>query len=466
MMNKKRLVNILLFLVMLMMPVFVKAYTITVEQSNSHHEYQAYQIFAGTVSSDGHMSNITWGSGVDTTALLADHPEYTNPQTVAGTLTTEPAARQFANLINDYLTTIPTTSCQITSTSCSMTVSGGYYLIKDVDTSLNNSSEVYTPYILKVFGNENVRPKMSTTPYFDHDVVVSNNEKSSTSASIGENIQFAMKATLPDDYSLYESYKLVFTGTVGAAFNFDPDSIVVQVDGSTITTGFTTNIEGSTFTVTFDNLKSISSVVDSSQIKVKYQASLNSNAQTGLPGNQNSGSISYTNNPNEPTALTGISEVLNTSVYTGEIKIHIIDEDGESLPGGTYTLTKSNGTVIPGVVDQDDPSIVSFVGVGNGIYIISQTTPPDSYEPMEDITIEVDVDGDDAIIVIVDISNDDVVIDSHDYYVLLDIPTKYSALLAFTGGRGTLIFTISGLTLMGIAMILAIIRKKKSDLED
>lgn len=41
-------------------------YTLTINGTTTGHTYEAYQIFAGDVSTDGTtLSNITWGSGVN-----------------------------------------------------------------------------------------------------------------------------------------------------------------------------------------------------------------------------------------------------------------------------------------------------------------------------------------------------------------------------------------------------------------
>ena len=80
----RKLTAVLLSLVMLLALVVpasaAENYSITIHNDKTGHTYEAYQIFAGTVSSDeatagnvkGPMlGDITWGSGVDGGALLA-----------------------------------------------------------------------------------------------------------------------------------------------------------------------------------------------------------------------------------------------------------------------------------------------------------------------------------------------------------------------------------------------------------
>ena len=46
------------------------AHTITITNDKSGHTYTAYQVFAGDIS-NGKLTNIVWGSGVEGEALLA-----------------------------------------------------------------------------------------------------------------------------------------------------------------------------------------------------------------------------------------------------------------------------------------------------------------------------------------------------------------------------------------------------------
>ena len=47
------------------------SHTITITNEKSGHTYTAYQVFAGDIS-DGKLTNIVWGSGVDGDAVLKE----------------------------------------------------------------------------------------------------------------------------------------------------------------------------------------------------------------------------------------------------------------------------------------------------------------------------------------------------------------------------------------------------------
>ena len=72
----KKIVSLMLTLVMLAAMTLTAGaadgttYTITVNDTKAGHTYGAYQIFSGDLS-DGVLSNIEWGTGVNGTALLS-----------------------------------------------------------------------------------------------------------------------------------------------------------------------------------------------------------------------------------------------------------------------------------------------------------------------------------------------------------------------------------------------------------
>lgn len=72
----KKIVSLMLTLVMLAAMTLTAGaadgttYTITVNDTKAGHTYGAYQIFSGDLS-DGVLSNIEWGTGVNGTELLS-----------------------------------------------------------------------------------------------------------------------------------------------------------------------------------------------------------------------------------------------------------------------------------------------------------------------------------------------------------------------------------------------------------
>ncbi len=124
-------------------------YSITIENSVPGHTYEAYQIFAGDLTmKDGNkvLSNITWGSGVDTTNLPT---ELQDAAAVAKQLTENTmTAAEFAKTVAPYLKADGVkTSNAVTGGYTISGLDAGYYLVKDRDNSLNNADDFYTAVI-------------------------------------------------------------------------------------------------------------------------------------------------------------------------------------------------------------------------------------------------------------------------------------------------------------------------------
>ena len=95
----KKIVSLLLTAVMVLamcIPVMADAattYSITIDNAIEGHRYEAYQIFAGELSTDGlSLSNIVWGSGVSEDGK--NH--FNDAKTKAETLKNEADAKVFA----------------------------------------------------------------------------------------------------------------------------------------------------------------------------------------------------------------------------------------------------------------------------------------------------------------------------------------------------------------------------------
>ena len=89
-------------------------YSITINNASAGHNYEAYQIFAGDLSTNeaGNkvLSNIVWGTGVDTERPVDGKTlsQVFNGKTaakVAESLTTEADAKDFALKVAPYLNT-------------------------------------------------------------------------------------------------------------------------------------------------------------------------------------------------------------------------------------------------------------------------------------------------------------------------------------------------------------------------
>lgn len=346
----KSLAAILLSLTMLLMavPAFAAgAYSITIQNDKEGHTYEAYQIFAGDVASDeaqgGNvegpiLSNITWGNGVNGTALLAalqaaDAEKYGECETaadVAEALGAENAtaadAAAFAEIAALHLTNVEGTATEpVGGNYVINNLAAGYYLVKDQNGSLEGDADAATEYIVQVLGNVTMEPKDSDIPTVEKKVSEEDYRRDDGYGTtyndvadwdIGDSVPFKLIGSIPD-MSAYDTYEYIFTDTLSNGLTLQPNTIKVYIarekndevnNYTPLTQGvhYTLNTQnigengGGSFTISFADLKTAPYVNEEGRnyVIVTYDATLNAKAEIGLPGNPNSVDLQFSNNPN------------------------------------------------------------------------------------------------------------------------------------------------------------------------
>lgn len=389
----RKLTAVLLSLVMLLALVVpasaAENYSITIHNDKTGHTYEAYQIFAGTVSSDeatagnvkGPMlGDITWGSGVDGAALLAalkaanagKYGACTTAADVAEALGTENAtaadAAAFADIAAQHLTATVEGTADAPEGG-NYVIEGlpaGYYLVKDQDGSLQGAADTATEYIVQVLGNVTMEPKDSDIPtvekkVYDEEFAVNDEEKTYGEGyndvadwNIGDRVPFKLIGSIPD-MDAYDTYQYIFHDTISAGLRLDIDSFDVYVaqekNQDPVALGWkeidpanyelTQTEDG--FTLKIDNLKEFPYVDEEGRnyILVFYDAVLNENAEIGLPGNENSAYLEFSNNPNgdglgrttEDTVIVFTYELDGTKVDGADVNTKLADAQFVLLNG-------------------------------------------------------------------------------------------------------------------------------------
>lgn len=119
-------------------------HTLTINGTTSGHTYEAYQVFAGKLAENGVLSDITFGTGVDGAALLADTslPSELRGKGSAAELASALVGKENdSEFLNEFAKVISTHLANVTGISAgngtTYTISGladGYYFIKDATT--------------------------------------------------------------------------------------------------------------------------------------------------------------------------------------------------------------------------------------------------------------------------------------------------------------------------------------------
>lgn len=402
----RKLTAVLLSLVMLLALVVpasaAENYSITIQNNKEGHTYEAYQIFAGTVSSDEEtngetggpmLGDITWGSGVNdashaellaalkadaTIGALAGMPDAADAAAVAAALDGANAetAAAFADVVSRFLSDTATESTAGEGVYTIDNLDAGYYLVKDQDGSLQGAADTATDYIVQVLGNVAMEPKDSDIPtlekkVYDEEFAVNDEAKTYGEGyndvadwNIGDRVPFKLIGSIPD-MDAYDTYQYIFHDTISAGLRLDMASFDVYVaqekNQDPVALGWaeipaanyelTETADG--FTLAIDNLKNFPYVNEEGRkyILVFYDAWLNEDAVIGLDGNPNTAYLEFSNNPNGDG--TGRTEDDKVIVFTYELDGTKVDGEDETtkLEGAQFVLlngAKSEAAVVVG----------------------------------------------------------------------------------------------------------------------
>ena len=257
-------------------------------------------------------------------------------------------------------------------------------------------------------------------------------------------------------------------------FNYDPSSLVVKDGGnsgtqltveydSTNHTGTVKN--GSNETVatfgvsTSGNTDTLSFIFDISKINstnvlISYEGSLaNGAVRGGTSGNPSTATLTYVKDVYATSPQSAIASSTST-VYTYDLKI--VKRDGSDntikLNGATFKLCTTQACSNANEVVQDnittatvssENGVASILGVAEGTYYLIETQAPAGYNLTAPIPVTVArTDGAEQTINVDDV--------------------KASG-LPFTGGMGTIIYTLAGVAVVLIVSIIFIVYKRKKD---
>jgi len=187
--------------------------------------------------------------------------------------------------------------------------------------------------------------------------------------SIGDTVNFELSGTIPSHATDYDYYFFILNDTLSTGLTFDASSVKVYKDsvaeGNLLTADTDYKLytgddaDGKTFQVALTDAISLAG----KKIIVTYSATLNENAVIGETGNDNTFTITYSNNPNhnydgdkkestpgkpDSTSHSPVGETVEkkTQTYTTGIEIRKVDQDGKVLTGAEFTITGDSAEIV------------------------------------------------------------------------------------------------------------------------
>lgn len=268
-------------------------------------------------------------------------------------------------------------------------------------------------------------------------------------ATIGDTVEFKSTITTGAGFKDYVLYDKMSTGltlnsdSIKAYVIDNNDEVAIDEQYYTVNT----NVDGYTFTVTFDN-EFIAKQPRNTKIVVKYTATLNENATIEGTGNINETKLTYDN---------GTTETKTTTTYTYKFNLKKTDADENEIEGAEFKLYDKDNKEILVVLENEANSIyrvavagetgvtikvghATIKGLDAGTYYLEEVVSPEGYNKLTSKQ-EVEVKG----------KNNDNSFHIND----ISVVNYTGSLLPETGGIGTMLFITFGLILiLGFGLLL------------
>ena len=466
------------------------------------------------------VSNIVWGSTQAQTAveaaIKAIEPTYagTSAQDAAEWLSTHASGSGSATVVdaNDAfgkiaaaMRTAGATATTITPDT-KATLDEGYWLfVTDSGTTSNMIDKVGTAPIYAVVGGSAVtvdqKSSLPTVSKFIKNDATGSDWAKVADSQIGQNVDYKLTGTVATALASYDTYYYSFKDVLDSGLSANKDSVKVMVqnpatgDAAQTETqvradDYTVALDSAknTLTVTINDLKSVKdtkdnaiSITPNSVVNVYYTAQLNSKAMVASKSNDNTVTLTYSNNPG--TNDHGDTTPATVRDYTYQLMLMKVDssDNSKGLQGAKFTIQATGADEGAGTkYVQSDGSLgdaaheftsgadgsIAVSGLDAGEYTVVETQAPDGYNTVPSFTFQIhpvyqDTTGD-IDTIRVKTSNASVsTINAYDGVVDLVVKDKAGMSLPLTGQAGITITWIAGGAVLALG-ITHLVRSRKN----
>lgn len=373
-----------------------------------------------------------------------------------------------------------------------------------------------------------ISPK-TDAPSIDKEIVEGESTTDHISAGIGDTVTFRLTADdLPSPTRLesYKTYKCEFYDTLSQGLSYVEDSVKVYVDSeentltkgtdytisSTVNTDKTTKLE-----IKISDMKKLSDWKENSKLIVEYSAVITADAEIGNPGNKNEAVLKYSNDPYNSDSgdpAEGETPPDDVVVFTFEVdgtKVEA-DKNDVKLAGAKFVLYREIGTdkeyaefadgklekwtTLDAVMEKESTNTFKenrvltsaaatgkfeIKGLEEGTYYLLEIEAPAGYNLLKDVLklvvqaeyTDKDTDGNPQVskltVTVTEgaqgTQSTTATGDNSTGIVDITVENSTGTQLPDTGGMGTTLIYLAGGILVVGALILLVLRKRRSEEE-
>ena len=429
--------------------------SITVENPKEGETYTAYRIFDVKYNEDKTAYSYTIAADSQWLAVVQGYAGVTLSDAVTDgdgntiyivTKNADFSAAAFAKTLQGAME--GKTGVELTAAGGKVAVTGlelGYYFVSSTNGALCNLT--------------------TTNPdatIFDKNDVPFEKTADDISVEVGQTVAFVITGKVPDTTG-FDTYTFEISDTMSSGLTFNKD-VQVYVDGTLLEDHYTlTNTpaeDGATgFTLSIDVMQLQD--MTGKQVKVTYSAVVNENAVSVIQ--ENDAKLKYSNDPTDSSKFTTIPD--EVKLYTAKIVIDKFETGNEDkkLAGAQFVLMNGSSEFyaydeatesVSWVAEQKNATVVTtddlgsgaFIGLEDGTYTLKEIKAPAGYNLLTN-TIEITVAGNDS--------------DETALTVEAEVANNTGSQLPSTGGIGTTVFYILGVSMMSVSAVLFVIKKQR-----
>ena len=296
------------------------------------------------------------------------------------------------------------------------------------------------------------------------DKVVTPDESGDTDydVKVEDTVNWTITATVPKTIQQLETFKL--TDTLSKGLDYVGNLKVIQ-DGALLTQDehYTLNVEGQKIEINFVTTK----LTASKNLVVTYDTKVNNQAIIGVNGNDNKVVLDYSTSTGTSSTTTPTTPETNPKVYTFGLKLVKENNAGDVLEGAQFKLCTKDGKTCDKQTT-DEFGILSFSHLEAGEYVLTEIKAPSGYNLLKEpinIVITANYANKELSSVVATANEESLNLIKakglYQGYFEITVLNQKGFQLPATGGMGTVIFTVAGLGIMGLAGAAYIALKRK-----